>query len=325
MLRSHTNVGHMTLDDYVEVVAGIYHAHDKNRSIWDVWCHTLHHAACMTEQIRIGATNADLHDEIADLSLWLFTALSKLQGNFGQAEGTGAPTDRFIRIRSRCSDLLWASYPNVCPHCLTEEASDSSSRRWPSEYLRRCECPGFPKVSEGENARRDRIDNSKKYGEQNPTGKPVSINEWQEMFATLFATSIRTLSLADLALRLMEALGQASDAMIRMYSYKEKDFVKGEPNRRQSSLEARLADIFSWLFVTVEKLQQLEARNEDEGSGAFAQPEARIYLSRIIWDRYGSEERGEFHCSTCNTAVCRCDIILVPYTRSAEALIEKYL
>src|SRR3989442_7640886 len=106
------NVGQKPLDEFVDVVAKIYSAHDKHRSIWDVWCHTLHHAAGVAEQIRKGVHDDCLQREIADFSLWLFTMVLKLRGEFGRSEGSfEAPADKFIRIRNNCSDVLWQRYP----------------------------------------------------------------------------------------------------------------------------------------------------------------------------------------------------------------------
>jgi hypothetical protein len=330
MERSRGSVGQMPLDEYVDVVASIYSAHDKNRSIWDVWCHTLHHAAGIAEQIRTDPTGYRLYNEIADFSLWLFTAVLKLRGEFGRSErGPEAPHDQFIRIELNCSDLLWDSYPNLCPVCSDTKDLDSSSQHTEPEHFARCKCQASLGSVERASARRGRLSRLKIYSEQNRSKKPVSIDEWQELFGRIFAPSISALSLVDMALRLLEALGQASDAMIRMYSYSqnetETDFIVGEPNWRQSSLEARLADTFSWLFLLVEKLHRMQAddkepRNFQTAAGTASQ----IRLSQMIWDRYGSEASGSFHCSKCKSEICRCQIILVPSTHSADRLVELY-
>src|SRR5260370_17880697 len=116
MESSSANVGQKSLDEFVDVVAKVYSPHDRHRSVWDVWCHTLHHAAGVAEQIRKGAPHGDLYREIADFSLWLFTAILKLVGKFGEPKGSfEAPHDKFIRIQSTCSDLLWYKYPKSFP------------------------------------------------------------------------------------------------------------------------------------------------------------------------------------------------------------------
>ena len=48
--------------------------------------------------------------------------------------------------------------------------------------------------------------------------------------------------------------------MVRMYSYKQDDFLKGEPRQRQLRLESQIADVFSWLFALVEENEPFRSR-----------------------------------------------------------------
>src|SRR5260370_24718363 len=127
MEYSHANVGEVSLDEYVSIVAKIYSQHDKHRSIWDVWCHTLHHAAGVAEEIRKGAPDDSLYRESADFSLWLFTIVFKLRGVFGRSEGSfETPPDRFIRIQSTYSDPLRRNNPKNRPSCSTAKSADAT-------------------------------------------------------------------------------------------------------------------------------------------------------------------------------------------------------
>ena len=130
MEYSHATVSQMQLDDYVAVVPNIYSTHDQNRSIWDVWSHTLHHAASSAELIRNGASADDLFKEVADFSLWLFTTVQKLSGRFGEQKSPNeTPVDTVIRIKSGCSDLVWHKYPRVCPSCFARTIKDDVRRK----------------------------------------------------------------------------------------------------------------------------------------------------------------------------------------------------
>jgi len=157
--------------------------------------------------------------------------------------------------------------------------------------------------------------------------KPKGIDEWQRMFGEIFEPNLATLTLKDIALHLMEELGEASNAMIRMYSYKEETFRSGEPNWRQTNLETQLADVFSWLFALAAKLdllRQVGDQQRKQLSGSTSVPAPPVRLSGIIWGRYGSEEMRSFYCPFCGKIVCGCAIISVPATRSAEELREKF-
>ncbi len=328
MEYSHANVGEVSLDEYVSIVAKIYSQHDKHRSIWDVWCHTLHHAAGVAEQIRKGAPDDSLYREIADFSLWLFTIVFKLRGEFGRSEGSfETPPDRFIRIQSTCSDLLWHKYPKNCPSCSASKIADAKAGDVGLGHINRCECLMHPPEAEDAVARRKRIEALRNYSTIIRAEKPKGIDEWQAMFGEIFEANLAILSLKDIALHLMEELGEASNAMIRMYSYKQETFRPGEPNWRQTNLETQLADVFSWLFALVARLNlQRQARDQQrkQPSSSPSVPAPPVRLSEIIWGRYGSEEMHSFYCPFCGKILCSCAIILVPTTRSAEELREKF-
>jgi len=317
--------GLMQLDEYVAVIAKIYEANDRNRSLWDVWCHTLHHAAAVAERARKEAPAIDVCKEVADVALWLFTAVYKLNGRFGETKNSLAetPVESLIRIQSQCSDLLWHRYPGMCPFCYARRAiGDQQAERNP-EFASRCDCLAVNIESGGKQAKRAAVLEVLAFSEQNRNNKPGSIDEWQEMFATIFHANLRQLSLTDAAFHLMEELGEASDAMARMYSYRVEDFVEGEPNHRQLRLETQIADVFSWLFAVVEKIDSVRQRGlqfercRTDAEDLRASP---IHLSEIIWRRYGSDNLGSFWCPFCMNAVCRCPLIFVPATRPLEEL-----
>lgn len=323
---SRTGVGQLPLDDFVKVVAAIYDAHDKHRSIWDVWCHTLHHAASVAELVRVGGTDKKLYTELADFSLWLFTFILKLKAKFGESEGEfEGPQDRFIRIESNCSELLWHKYPKACPLCHGREIAEAGigTRETGSRI---CECLKGTSETEDQEARRNRIGILRSYSEEIRAEKPDSIDKWQQMFGMLFAANLMALSLDQVFLHLMEELGEVSDAMIRMYTYSHRNFIDREPNWRQSDLECELADVFSWLFAFVEKLDLLKRAQENRNHSPkpIDLPVEPIRLSRIIWKRYGSDTLKSFCCWKCGNRKCNCEIILVPGTHPAETLIRKF-
>jgi hypothetical protein len=109
MEYSRASVGRIPLDDFVSIVHQIYSPHDMNRSIWDVWCHALHHAGAVAEKIRNGASPSSLSEDadVADLALWLFTILHKLSGEIGKRRSVREPPEEpLIKISAGISELL---------------------------------------------------------------------------------------------------------------------------------------------------------------------------------------------------------------------------
>jgi NTP pyrophosphatase (non-canonical NTP hydrolase) len=324
MGRSRREIGQIPLDQYVDAVASIYSTHDGKRSIWDVWWHTLHHAAGIAEQIRRHGPSEKLHIEIADFSLWLFTAVLKLTDKFGHSEGrTEKRQESLIRIQNRCSDLVWYKYPKLCPRCFAGEKPNIEG----SGDVSGCKCPPRRTENEDDETRRKRIMAVRHYSDTVRSAKPSGLDEWQEMFGAIFAKNLATFSPSDIALHLMEELGEVSDAMVRMYTYKEKTFRLGEPNWRMANLEGQLADVFSWLFVLIERLNfavREGHQHEEQQLSAIPEHPVSNRLSSIIWRRYGSNELDSFYCPFCKHATCHCSIILVPETHPIEELVQKF-
>lgn len=315
MKYSRATVGRMQLDDYVQVVPRIYGKHDQNRSIWDVWCHTLHHGASVAERIRKKVPPEKLFSEIADFSLWLFTVVQKLSGRLGRRKTPNeTPIETLIRIQNSCSDVVWFRYPGVCHLCY---ARRSAGRVTEVDVPDPCDCNWPLKDLRDKETKRADSKTLEEFGRANHKRKPKAIDDWQALFGHIFRKKLPTLSSLEIGSHMLEELGEVSDAMVRMYSYTEENFRSGEPNWRLARLEGQIADVFSWLFALVEKMNEAKAET-------VASERSRIRLSEIIWQRYGSEPLGSFRCYACNKAVCACRLVFIPATRPIEDLIRNF-
>jgi NTP pyrophosphatase (non-canonical NTP hydrolase) len=328
MPHSRATVGRLQLDEYVALVPKIYSAHDQNRSIWDVWCHTLHHAAAVAERLRKEAPADKLLTEIADFALWLFTVVQKLSGTLGARKTPNETVaEALIRIESGCSDLIWHRYPGVCHLCYARRTKVRGNLPKGLGLLDPCDCsPQMPDCRDKNTKRRDSR-SLRKFSEARRSQKPRNVDEWQSMFGAIFGASTEQLSAADVGFHILEELGEVSDAMVRMYSYTKKGFRTGEPNWRQARLEGQIADVFSWLFALVEKLNQpklIRPETERVHAKAKSLPTGRVMLSGTIWRRYGSDRLNSFWCPVCRSVVCSCPLIFVPATRPLKDLLRKY-
>ncbi len=315
MHYSRALAGRMQLDDYARVVPRIYGTHDQNRSIWDVWCHTLHHGAAIVERIRKKAPPEKLLTEIADFALWLFTVVHKLSGRPGKsktpAEGAA---ETLIRISGSCSDLVWHRYPGVCHICYARRGKSGRKAQTRAGILDPCDCLVHSPDRRDKKTKRTHSSDLYRFAESTRMRKPKTINDWQVMFAGVFSANIEHLSSVEIGLHLMEELGEASDAMVRMYSYTKNDFRAGEPNWRQLRLESQIADVFSWLYGLVVKLSAQAEFNSVEP----------VTLSQVIWRRYGSDRLQSFRCPACDNSVCSCPLVFVPATRPMKEWLAKF-
>lgn len=287
----------------------LYRRNDLNRSIWDVWCHALHHAAAIAERLRDGTDIDRVLNEIADFSLWLLTFVHKLSKKAAPDEVTNVgSSDVLIRIQSGCSDLVWHRYPGICPLCHARRSKDGGDSDHKLQQPCDCARTNWDR-NQNRQEKRGAAEAVRAFSRRHYGEKPGTIDEWQEMFATLFRAGLNETSADQAILHLLEELGETSDAMARMYSYKQSDFVQGEPRQRQFRLESQIADVFSWLFALVDTLK----RRPWSESGLGSVP---TRLSEIIWRRYGSDDLRSFYCPFCEHRECECPLIFVPATRS---------
>lgn len=319
-----TTIGQMQLDGLVEAVHGIYSAKDAKRSLWDIWMHTSHHASAIGEEVRKGSA-AKLLSDLADCAMWLFTTVQKLQGPVGSPKPpSDSLQESLIRVASSYSGMLWNRYPGLCPLCYWRRTAGDRRKESKPGFRNPCDCLSHETPERDAEQRRLHVGALRVFSQDAAAAKPSSVDNWQEMFTTIFAANLRHLELSDIAFHLLEEMGEASDALIRMYTYKDSNFVVGEPRWRQIQLEDQLSDVSSWMFALAAKLDLLRRgevgrtkwlKGEEKSQGE------RLLLSQIIWRRYGSDELETFACWSCRMPSCSCKIVLVPPDRSVDELL----
>ena len=327
-------IGSLPLDDFVEAVAGIYADKDTKRSVWDVWLHTVHHAASIGEEARKYKPGTKLYEEIADFSMWLFTFVGKIRRSLGSRPEYQSEVESAIRTEVALSDLIWNKYPRVCPICFGRRMDQGITLSDATKLTEACDCLLYeverrgqkPMTSEEKTTmERRHTDMLRQYAEAcRENDRPKSVNEWQEVFQTIFASNLRHLSLTSIAFHLLEEVGEVSDAMVRMYTYTKPTFAYGEPTWRRKDLENEIADVCSWLFTLVNHLQVIPDIVKEYEIFLYQRETSakeQIKLSSIIWGRYGDDKLERLHCPHCKEPEkCRCEIVLVPYDADVTAL-----
>ena len=324
-MYTRATVGSTPLDDFVKVIPGIYAEPDKKRSIWDVWLHANHHASAIGEEVRKNKPGGKLLQEIADFSMWLFTFLGKVAGTYGEDQrGSESPQESLIRVRLSFSDMLWYKYPAMCPVCYWRRSGGGDRDRETSKFFRNsCDCLLYDVESRNQDEKRKHVVALRGFAEDGGAEKPTSVDDFQKLFTSIFSPNLRHLDLDDIAFHLLEELGEVSDAMVRTYTYSGK-VEQGEPSWRQVWLEEEIADVTSWLFALVEKLNLvIETADEYDAwrSGEPSPGRERFTLSQIIWKRYGSDALKAFYCPHGPSQLeCSCPIVIFPYDVSLDEL-----
>lgn len=320
-------IGETPLDDFVEVIPTIYKIPDQKRSIWDCWLHANHHASAIGEEIRKNKPGSDLLKEIAVFSMWLFTFLGKTQGEMcTKKDGEVRDEESLIRVGYQYSELLWNKYPSVCPMCFWRRTNDDSQSEDDASFGAPCDCLIHEVESRDQSQKRSHVEKLRAFARKTVDKKPSTVDEWQRMFQSIYQANLRHLTLNDIAFHLLEEMGEVSDAMVRMYTFREEELVKGEPNWRQVWLEEELADVSSWLFALVIKLDFMREIADAYDEHMLKQRDVitrlALTLSRIVWTYYGSDDIQGFFCEKCTEKVCVCPIKLVPNDLTLQDIVS---
>ena len=313
-------VGRLALDDFVGEIPGIYDRYDQERSIWDVWLHANHHASAIGEEVRKNKPGGRLLVEIADFAMWLFTFLGKLQGMMGEEKaGDQREEESLIRVTMDYSDMLWLKYPGMCPVCYWRRTDGGERENEKRENFRNgCDCLLFNIESRDQSEKKRHATALRAYANEITDGKPETVDDWQEMFGRIYQANLQHIDLSDIAFHLLEEVGEVSDAIVRIYTYSEsRPLTSEEPRWRQTWLEEEIADVSSWLFALVEKLDLIRETADEYDKWRFGEAfvaRTHIQLSRIIWRRYGSDDLRRFYCPHCREIECNCWIRFIGRT-----------
>ncbi|MCH8989841.1 MAG: hypothetical protein IIA92_13680 [Chloroflexi bacterium] len=312
------NIGRVQLDDFVEAIPRLYARLDQHRTISDSWLHANHHAASIGEEVRKEKPGEMLLQEIADFAMWLFTVLGKLRGDIGEPNmDTEKPEETLYRIRHNFSDLLWNKYPGMCPVCYWRRTEGDRDREKESSFDAACDCLLHDVESRDQSQKQKHVIAIRGFANDIRDRKPTSVDNWQEMFGRIFRSNLRHIDLPKIAFHLLEEMGEVSDAMARTYTYGA-NVALGEPSWKQVWLEEELADVASWLFALVEKLDIIRQTADSYDRWRYRETVAQrgpILLSGIIWRRYGSDDLQDFYCPHCKSlTACTCAVNLVPST-----------
>ena len=195
MVLTGATIGGTDLDDFVNLIPGIYKSHDAKRNLMDIWLHTNHHAAAIGEEVRKGTAGRKLLDEIAHFSMWLFTLIERLRGDFGSGDTElDSERERFIKIGLNYSDLLWQKYPRMCPVCYWRRSSGDRNREDDDGFQRECDCLLVDVESRDQVKRKHHLALRAFAKKRADAGeKPASVDEWQAMFGQIFSANLRHL------------------------------------------------------------------------------------------------------------------------------------
>jgi NTP pyrophosphatase (non-canonical NTP hydrolase) len=279
--------------------------------------------------------------------MWLFTFVGKVRGAFGQRKpGERSPEEAAFRVRFAFYDIVWSKYPLLCPVCF--QRNGNRPRGNPENGAEACHCLLHPvedrsiaETAEQKVQLREAKELTRRELQAHAASlrdrKVAGMDELQRMFAQIFKANIEHLSLSDIAFHLLEEVGEVSDALLRLYTYRVgtvdqpggvEDIPVAEIERSVGNLEDELADVASWMFTLVIKLDKMKETVRGYLAWLFGTDLAdclsqEILLSQIIWKAYGSDREDQLWCEACGRLKCKCPLVFVTTEDGIQILAGK--
>jgi len=312
------SLGVLGVDDYVNIVRGVWIRIHPRRTVVDYALHVLDHATKLGEAIR--RDDADLIlKETAGTANWLFGFVAKLRD-----DKTGLES-RF-NIPIEFSRMIWHKYPNICPHCAQKVFISSGGQKPIGNALKdlkgKCKycLADYPKVEKrtiGEKYEELKQASDKElrnYAQEHLDEIPKSLKEMEAMFHRIYESNTALSTLESIGFHILEEAGEMGRAVIDIYTDKTKDSTLED---KHYALCDEVAEVFAWLCSLTLKVQD-QARSFDKygnrlvsyflPSQSNEQLTDLVGLERILWVNYRNKKTKRYQCDYCGSSTCECKL-----------------
>jgi len=316
--------------------AGLIWPADKKRSVFDLWCYVLNHAAKLGEAIR-REEYAEAGHEIGRTAVWLFSFIAKLQ------DPNKKGSDSLFSTATPLSEMIWNKYPNCCPVCyehfvVIPQLKDKKDVKEWNGKIKKCRCILRSEAVERRKEKKFREDKrdeikrlrreyAQRFNPEDP--KTYSLDSLEEMFFNVFEPAITLLSPESIGFHFLEEVGEVSEALTLLYTFKdEKEATQELYELRKLEVENEIADVFSWLFAVSSKLRLIYGKFDRSPERLYPDIEIslprhspQMWVSKRIWAEYKTR-RGSFGCRICGQSTCGCNIFLATEKKAINKLLD---
>ena len=152
-----------------------------------------------------------------------------------------------VKLSRPLSEMVWNKYPGVCYYCAFSFGKRDLTRLSPL----RCRCLGATSRTDAQ--KRQALDNRKVA--KNHKRRPSSVDEWAKMIRDIYGGAHKELPLSTVCLHFLEEVGEVAKALRGIEALRFPEQVDELPSKLEE-LEEELADVFSWIFGLMNKLDQ---------------------------------------------------------------------
>lgn len=295
------------------------------RPVLFTWLRVLKHATAACEGVRKSDWDIAL-EEVGTTIVWWLAFIAKLN----ELRSSDDDGESIFAIPLSPSEIVWNKYPTVCPIEFGLGTRDGREPAWSQRPGTQCTC--LARKEEVENRPKAEKQRARRllwsFAARNQSRQPGSIADLDEMLRRIFAGPTYALSASEIALHLMEEVGEVSQALaeatiskaVTRENMDDKEFRRERKNKILGIAE-ELADVFSWAVTLVDKIRlglssfdKYFARRERRTDPTTLRRIRRlvqrgannINIAEIIWHKYGAEF-DELRCSECGKRQCGCD------------------
>jgi NTP pyrophosphatase (non-canonical NTP hydrolase) len=259
----------------------IYGQQNAERSAAELWLGAVRHASRVAEEVRKTDFGRTL-EEVAYQFCWLWGFVAWCE----RSSPAGSP---FRSIRG-LDEILWWKYPGCCPVC-TEARCSCISRKQYIDSLPADKRQAIRKANEHVLATKRK------------SKPPTTLIEWKEMFGYIYSEANASAGISEICFHLLEEIGEVAQEIFVIDSLED---VKAARDRVRD-LEGEIADVFSWMFALVVKVQNhFQVVHSFEAKYKKGAPTASLEVTEIIWKAYHREGQKGLSCQHCHKHVCQC-------------------
>jgi NTP pyrophosphatase (non-canonical NTP hydrolase) len=330
-----------SIDDFHGDFSDIWARDATERNTFDLWLHVVDHASRIARAIR-KQNPAAVIDDLADTLVWLMSFIAQCQ-----KLDTNGPESCF-RFDDTPSDIIWQKYPAICPGCYDHWLISLLDLREGETPLRKleftrdtittvvetrakalvapeaCTCVTRmvtlgrePEIAASLRTEFDELRRRHAAVLSARLDFKSTLADLERMLTGIYLNSLHLLTLEHMAVRLLEEVGEASEAIKDLYTFDDsrEPYTADLQAVRKWRLLEELADVFAWIFAIAAKIRLVHATQADEYRVAVdprrsGEKPFHCDVPQIIWCKYGMTKAGanwdRLKCPGCQLAPCGC-------------------
>jgi NTP pyrophosphatase (non-canonical NTP hydrolase) len=292
------NLANKGLQHWEQEFADIYAAVDQKRRPTDIWLLLVEDASQVAEQVRRDKY-ADALDRLAHVVCWTCSFVHRLR----------AANDLGITINATLPEIVWHKYPGHCSTCAQRRCVCSVNRAEIEELTAKQKTKRLAAIERDLDVARSR-----------KSDVPATLNDLQRMFRSIYGGAHYGYAIEAIAFHFLEEVGEvasdirhlreATDELHTTNSSKTRKKLRSDLELTTLHLQDEIADIISWAFSLIEKLDFLLSQGVALASTpkvrrTRSRQRERLRLSVVLYRTYRLSNSRALGCPKCGGRPCQ--------------------